>query len=181
MRLIILIFFSIIFFSCNTINKDFLIQFKKVNSVEELNSFSDKKIPNVNLNILEKTNEVNSFVFNINTEYYFGNQYKLNDDFIILSYKKIYRPIYKPVFNMINWNDVFLCIYSLKKNEVVSKLKISSSDPMYSKYKYSSETFNIKSFYFSYRYNEENNSSIFVSDSIEERYKVVENRFVKID
>lgn len=177
MRVVKLLLSVLLLSSCSSGNQNFISKFKKIEILDSLGFFSEETILNEDLDILEKTNEVNGFVFNSKVKNYYGSSFKLNKDHFILSYKKTYSPMYNPSFSMFKGKDVFLCIYNIRKNEVVSKLKISSSDPIFSNFKYSSEVFSIKSYYRNYKYDEIKNRGSFEIDTIENKFIIKNNKF----
>ncbi|MDJ1466931.1 hypothetical protein [Xanthocytophaga flava] len=82
------------------------------------------------LDLLMATNEVNEPVYNVAHHYFYGYKKKLNEQFYLLSIKDTYMPTYRFTNYLTNWEDVYLCIYDVSENKVVSKLRIKSSDPI---------------------------------------------------
>lgn len=181
-KYIIISLFAFLFYNCNINNEDdFLKNFKSQDKYEYLAIEQAKKeINNSDLFVLNKSEALNEFVFNYDKSYYYGYKVQLTQDTYLVSYGVRYIPKYGSTFKLINWLDSYLCIYENKKG-VVSKIKTTSSDPIMSECQEKDGIYTIKSFIKVYKSDDTpENKKYFVKDSIVTKYKIENNRFVKI-
>lgn len=140
-----------------------------------------KSIPKEGLDILMATNEVNASDFNSEHKYFFGFKKKLNDEHFLISYLDTYIPQYRFTNKLIGWEDEFYCIYNINRNQVVSKLKVSSSDPVLSSFTKQGNYFVVKSAFFKFIPKESECNHIEIErDSSSISYQIQNNRFVAI-
>lgn len=136
-----------------------------------------KVINDDDLQILNKTDAINEFVFNTDKKNLFGYKVKHKDDFYLISYMTKYTPFYKPAFKIWNWYDIYLCIYEKNKG-VISKIKIISSEPIRSKFKENKGYYTITSYKLKSEFNELTKRIDYSQDSIVTKFKIENNRFV---
>jgi len=143
-----------------------------------------RKIKGTDLDKLMVKNEVNEFQFKKHLKYYYENKEKLDSRHYLLSYSQSYRPVAGIKNMLLNWKDVFHCIYDIEADKVVSKLRVSSSDPIITFCKEDNGIYDLKSYYMSFRFTEESRDKaseiIMTKDTIREKYKIIKNRFVLI-
>ncbi|WP_026715328.1 hypothetical protein [Flavobacterium daejeonense] len=175
--LVLFIFFG--FYSCNE-SKDelFLKKFLDKKDFSNQNGYN-KVIDDDDLQILNRTDAINEFVFNTDKKNLFGYKTKLKNNFYLISYMTKYVPLYKPTFKILNWFDIYLCIY--EKNEgVVSKIKLMSSDPILSGFEEINGVYTITSYKIKSEYDDLKKRIYYSQDSIVSKYTIENNRFVKI-
>lgn len=183
-KIYILLVFSILFYNCsNTKEEEFLENFKEVEKIDYSSNIGLKKqIINDDLYILTKSEAVNEFEFDTDKKYYYGCKTKINDDSYLIFYNCQYHidNTYHP-FALGVANKSYLCIYQ-KGIGIVSKLKIATDDPNWSKYEEKQNIHIIKSISSMLRYEEQKNGyyPYIAKDTIVSKYKIENNRFVKI-
>jgi hypothetical protein len=178
----IIILFSILFCNCTDTKEDeFLKNFNDKDKYEYLTFYQLKKrINKTDLYTLNKSEALNEFVFNNAKKYYYGYKTKLTQDTYLISYGVTYNPLYGATFMLIDWYDTYLCIYQ-NGNGVVSKIKTTSSDPIYSGCREKKGIYTIYSYKSVFKLdNTAEYTKYFVQDSIITKYKIENNRFVKI-
>lgn len=178
----IIFLFSILFYNCsNTKEEDFLENFKEVEKIDYSSNIGLKKqIINDDLYILTKSEAINEFEFDTDKKYYYGCKTKISDDCYLLTYTLGYRLLYNRPFSLDNGYRVYWCLYQ-KGIGLVSKIKMSSNDPILSDYKEKNGVYTIKSFISVLKSEDTPENKIyFVRDSIVTQYKIENNRFVKI-
>ena len=168
-------------YSCKDTKEDqFLNNFKDTIQVHYTSYIKNQReIKNEDLHILNKTDAINEFVYNKNKKYYYGYKTKISDDHYLLSYYVTYFPFYRPVNRLTNWEDSYLCVFE-KRNGVVSKIKITSSDPILSGFKEKHGVYTVNSYKNQLKYKEDEDQPYFYFDSIISKYKIENNRFVEI-
>jgi hypothetical protein len=175
----LVLFILIGLYSCKESKEDlFLKNFLDKKDFGNQNGYN-KVINDNDLQILNRTDAINEFVFNTGKKNLFGYKVKLKDDFYLISYMTKYFPLYKPTFKLWNWFDIYLCIY--EKNEgVVSKIKLMSSDPILSGFKEINGVYAITSYKSISVYDESKDRIYYRQDSIVTKFKIENNRFVKM-
>lgn len=168
-------------YSCKDAKEDqFLNNFKDTIQVHYTSYIKNQReIKNEGLHILNKTDAINEFVYNKRKKYYYGYKTKISDDHYLLSYYVTYFPAYKHTNRLVNWEDSYLCVFE-KKNGVVSKIKIASSDPILAGCKEKEGIYTVYSYMSQFKYTEEDDQPYFYRDSIISKYKIENNRFVEI-
>lgn len=175
LKLLILVFLCI---ACSKQENDFLNKF--VNSETDKNLYK-KTISATDIDILMATNEINPSNFNAEHKYYYGFKEKLDNENFLISYIDTYIPHYRFTNKLIGWEDEFYCIYNAKKNQVVSKLKVSSSDPVLSYFKKTGNQYIVKSSFFKFIPKESDCNYIVIQrDSSSIEYEIQNNKFVEI-
>nr|WP_315151774.1 hypothetical protein [uncultured Flavobacterium sp.] len=178
----IIILFSIFFYNCTDKKEDeFLKNFTDKDKYEYLTIDKFKKqINETDLYTLNKSEAMNESVFNDDKKYYYGYKIKLTQDTYLISYGVTYNPLYSGTFKLIDWSDTYLCIYQ-NGNGVVSKIKTTSSDPIYSGCNEKNGIYTIKSYVSVFKLDDTAGyTKYFVQDSIVTNYKIENNLFVKI-
>ena len=170
----------VMFFSCDNSNTVFLGKFTDTADILKTKDGYTKLVKNEDLVILQECLIVNSFVVNSNQKFYYGFKKKLNSKYYLITYCVKYIPLYKPTFNLWNWHDDFLCLYDVDNNKIVSKLKIHSSDPVVSRTKLEKDIYIVKSLYRRYKYNEVEDKAFFEIDSLINKYKIENNKFIEL-
>ena len=180
----IIILFSILFCNCtDTKEETFLKNFPDKKKYESNINRKPKEITNDDLYFLNKSEAINEFEFESGKKYFYGHKTKISNDFYLISYGIAYHidNNFHP-FALGIAGRSYLCIYQ-KGNGIVSKLKISTNDPIQKRYKekagiYTIETVStilkydeLKDGFFPYR----------VKDTIISKYKIENNRFIKIN
>jgi len=181
MRKISLILYTILVLcSCkDTKEEQFLNNFKDTLQVHYTSYIKNQReIKNEDLQFLNKTDAINEFVYNKDKKYYYGYKTKISDDHYLLSYYVTYFPFYRPTNRLINWEDSYLCVFE-KRNGVVSKIRISSSDPILSGFRENEGVYSVNTYMRQFKYTEEGKPH-FYRDSIITKYKIENNRFVEI-
>lgn len=180
-NIIILIVLS--FLSCESSKEDKFLENFKYNDCNKILLFNQLKeqINEKDLQSLNKSEAINEFVFNTNKKYYYGYKTKLSEKLYLISYGIKYLPRNNPNFYLTNWYDTYLCIYQ-KGIGVVSKIKMSSDEPILSRCKEDKGIYTIKSYMYVYKVEDTNeNKSYFIKDSITTKYKIENNQFVKAE
>lgn len=177
----IIVILSLLFYNCSDSNEEIFL--KNFIDKEKIKSnFNYKKeISKTDLYILNKSEAINEF--GTGCKYYYGYKTKMSNDCYIIFYSTQY-PIdnnYHP-FAMGLATKGYLCIYQ-KGIGVVSKLKISSNDPILSRYSEKKNIYIIKSISSLLKYDEDKNGfyPYIEKDTIISKYKIESNRFVKIE
>nr|WP_315159438.1 hypothetical protein [uncultured Flavobacterium sp.] len=176
------ILIAFLFYSCEDNKEDkFLKNFKNKDKYEYLTVDKlQKQINEIDLFTLNNSEAVNEFVFNDDKKYYYGYKIKLTQDTYLISYGVTYNPRYSGTFKLIHWFDTYLCLYQ-NGSGVVSKIKTTSSDPIYSGCFEKNGIYTIKSYISIFKLDDTAGyTKYFVHDSITTSYKIESNRFVKI-
>jgi hypothetical protein len=140
-----------------------------------------KSIPKEKLEILMATNEINPSNLNVNHRYYYGFKKKLNDEHYLISYLDKYTAQYRFTNRLIGWEDKFYCIYNTERNQVISKLMVTSSDPTISFFKKQGDLYIVKSYFTKFIPKESDCNNIVIErDSSENTYQILHNKFVKV-
>lgn len=142
-----------------------------------------KQVTKQDLDLLMATNEVNVPVYNIHHKYFYVYKQKLNERYYLLSFADIYEQNYKftHVLGGLG-DDLYLCIYDLEENKVVSKLRVKSADPIVCSYTEENYTYTVTSSYFKFNCGNEDCSDITLEDNeVTHTYKIIDNRFQLID
>ena len=174
------LFLMALFFSCDKTNTALLDKFTNTDDVLQMQGGYSKLVTNEDLAILKDTLVVNDFLVNSNQKYYYGFKKQLDSNHYLITYSVKYVPLYKPTFRLVGWYDDLLCIYDVKNNKIVSKLKIRTSDPILSSTLFRKDIYEVKSFYKRYKYIETEDRSIFENDSLFNKYKIENNKFVEV-
>jgi hypothetical protein len=173
-KLLILVLFCI---ACSKPENDFL---NKFGNSETDKTLYKKTISATDIDILMATNEINPSNFNAEHKYYYGFKEKLDNENFLISYADTYRPHYRFTNMLIGWRDVFYCIYNVEKNQVVSKLKIVSSDPVLSFFKKTGNQYIVTSSFFKFIPKESDCYIVIQRDSSSNVYEIQNNKFVEI-
>ena len=171
----LLVFFAL---GCSEKNS-FLDNFKTEKEFHSFYGKFEKEVTVEDLRVLNKTDELNKFVFNTNPKYYYGYKMRLdNSDYYLINYQINYDVTYYKRSSLDAGTDSFLCIYDTKTHSVVSKIRTLSSDPISSDTKKQGEEFIVTSRIKSIRYNEfvEDNKYELINVS---KYKIIDYRFVE--
>lgn len=171
----------VLLLSCQSEGAPFLDHFAEKGSVKEENLYA-KEISADDLQLLTSTNEVNEPIFNVGHKYYYGYKAKLDEDHYLVSFRNTYQPTYRFTHVLYNWADIYLCIYNKAENRVVSKLRISSSDPVLSFCKEEGREYIITSYYTKFDCADPDCHTIKMSakNTDVSRYTITRNRFKKI-
>ncbi|AWA31086.1 hypothetical protein HYN48_13870 [Flavobacterium magnum] len=174
-KLLILVLIST---ACSKQECDFLNKFENSETGKTLYT---KPISATNIDILMATNEINPSNFNAEHKYFYGFRKKLDNEHFLISYSDTYSPHYRFTNKLVGWEDIFYCIYNTEQKQVVSKLKVSSSDPVLSYFKKIGNRYIIKSSFFKFIPKEsECNNIVIQRDSTSIEYKIQNNKFVEI-
>lgn len=181
-KIYILLVFSILFYNCSdTKEEKFLKNF--IDKDKVTSNFNHKKeISNDDLYILNKSEAINEYI-PYDMVYYYGNKEKISED----SYLIVYGCQYHIDNNYHAFAPIglatksYLCIYQ-KGVGVVSKLKVVSNDPDWVFYEKKKDTYVIKLIRSFLKYDELKNGYYPYTDkdTIFYKYKIENNRFVKI-
>jgi len=179
MRKLEVLLFLIIICACSKPKNNFLNDFVESETDKKIYL---KSIPKEGLDILMATNEINPSNLNTEHKYFFGFKKKLNENHYLISYLDKYRPQYQFTNLLIGWSDEFYCIYNIDKNQVISKLKVSSSDPIFSNFKKQGDNYIVNSKFFKFIPKEsECNDIVIQRDSTSITYQIRNNKFVEIE
>lgn len=174
-----------LFFNCSDCKDEekFLNNFKEENEYrKDILQGRTKEISDEDLYILNKTEAVNEFEFDIDKSYSYGYKKKIKNDSYLLNYNLSYRLRYNQPFTMDYGRREYWCIYQ-KGLGVVSKIKFSADDPIfiYHEYKNGILTTTSKIMVYKYKETKEGGNLIYPqADSLVSKYKIENNRFVKI-
>lgn len=167
--------FALFLVRCDSPNSHFLSKFN--------NKESDKyvvEIDTTDLSILLATNEVNQPVYNVRHKYYYGYKKKLENDLYLVSYMDSYVPLNGGTNRLLNWYDIFECIYDCQKNTVTSKLRIWSSEPILSSYSVHQGIYTIKSMYNITLYDGKSERNHTVTKYLINKYIIKGNKYICI-
>ena len=170
----------VLFLSCDKTNNVFLDKFKNTNDILNPKGSYSELITNEDLVIFQAGLIVNDFVVNTNQKYYYGFKKKLDSNHYLITYCVKYTPLYKPTYQLFNWHDDILCVYDMRNDRIVSKLKIRTSDPVLSKTHVKENIYFVKSLYRRYKYSELDDRAFFEADSLLNKYKIENNEFVEV-
>ena len=174
-KLLILILLCI---ACSKPENDFL---NKFGNSETDKALYKKTISATDIDILMATNEINPSNFNTEHKYYYGFKEKLDNENFLISYLDTYIPHYRFTNRLIGWQDIFYCIYNVEKNQVISKLKVMSSDPVLSSFMKKGNQYIVKSFFHKFIPKESDcNYIVIENDSSSIKYEIQNNKFVEI-
>ncbi|MDJ1482263.1 hypothetical protein QNI16_17290 [Cytophagaceae bacterium YF14B1] len=177
-HILVLIFLVTGLISCKKTDPAFLKHFTERGEKTKSAFFYTKQINKQDLEIVMATNEVNEPLYNVNHRYFYGYKEKLNDRHYLISFMDFYMASYRFTNFLINWRDVYLCIYDVKENQVVSKLRIASADPVLSFYKEDNHTYTISSVYRKPFCEDEMCNKIDIDkDTAVYTYRIINNRF----
>ena len=184
-----MVLFGIMFFSCSKQEPAFLSNFTS-NFTEFKNvdwkRIYTKPIEPKDLEILLATNEVNEPLDNVDHKYFYGYKKKLDENHYLISFIDTYHPTYGNTNRMGHWEDEFLCIYEQDENKIISKLKIASADPIFSDFKISNGIYTVTTEYFKYVKKECADDPYCrdyerVGKTVVHQYKIIDNHFRCID
>ncbi|WP_264566393.1 hypothetical protein [Flavobacterium sp. N3904] len=180
----IIILFSILFCNCtNTKEETFLENFPDKEEYESNSNRKPKEITSDDLYFLNRSEAINEFESEIGKNYYYGYKTKTSNDCYLILYGYTYRidNNYHP-FALGFAGKSYLCIYQ-KGNGIVSKLKISTNDPIQNTYEEKTNIYTIKTVSAILKYDELKNGFFPYrsKDTIVSKYKIENNRFVKIN
>lgn len=169
-------------FSCTKKDDDAFLENFIDKEKYKSNSRQIKEITGDDLYILTKSEAINEFEFQPEKKYFYGYKTKISNDCYLILYGCKYRidNNFHP-FALDIAGKSYLGIYQ-KGNGIVSKLKISSNDPVQNRYEEKDGIYTIKSVSAILKYDEQKNGyyPYKSKDTITSKYKIENYRFVKI-
>lgn len=180
---VLLLLSGILLSGCKKEESVFLTHFAEKGKEKTKEGVYPKEINKQDLAILMATNEVNVPVVNIRNKYFYGYKEKLNDRYYLVEYANSYVP--PPIFTHLlgAGRDIYLCIYDVEENKIISKLRIASDAPIQSlTYEEKGYVYTITSIYTEDRCKGEDCATV-VTERIKvtHTYKIIENRFQLVD
>ena len=178
----IIILIVILFYSCSESREEKFL--KNFIDKEKYNPISSgmKEINNEDLYFLNKAEAINEFKLENGKKYSYGYKTKISNDCYLLSYGYQYHidNNFHP-FALGITGKSYLVIYK-KGNGVISKLKVSSGDPVLSWFEEKAGIYTIKSISAYFKYDEIKREffPFREKDTIISKYKIEDNRFVEI-
>ncbi|MEO8253695.1 MAG: hypothetical protein ABI554_04850 [Flavobacterium sp.] len=181
----IIILFPISFLNCSDSKEEHFLNNFKVESEyrNDLLHGKTKAINDTDLYILNKTEAINEFEFDIDKSYSYGYKTKINNDCYLLSYNLSYKLKYNQPFTMDYGRREYWCIYQ-KGIGIVSKIKYSANDPIEISHEYKNGVLTTISNIIVYRYKETKEGNNIISpekNSLISKYAIKNNRFVKLN
>lgn len=174
-----------LFINCNHYSgeENFLNNFKEEDEYrKDILQGRIKEISDEDLYILNKTEAVNEFEFDTDKSYSYGFKKKMKNDSYLLSYNLSYRLLYNQPFAIDYGRREYWCIYQKGKG-VLSKIKFSANDPILIYPEYRNGVLTITSKILIYKYKETKEGGNLIcpqTDSLVSKYKIENNRFLKI-
>lgn len=178
----IIILFSLLLYNCSDKKEEIFLE-NFIDKDKVPSNFNYKgEINNADLYILNKSEAINENI-PYDMVYYYGTKEKINEDSYLIEYGCQYHidNNYHAFASIGLASKGYLCIYQ-KGIGVVSKLKIVSNDPDLVIYEKKKDVYIIKLLHSFLKYDEIKNGyyPFIFKDTIFYKYKIENNRFVKI-